>query len=75
MMHTFYLPIHPDTSKPIGGVKQVHRLAETLLDLGYDSYIVQDSADFHPGWFSSEVKAVSLNKGKIYKTWIPLAIL
>ena len=71
MMHTFYLPIHPDTSKPIGGVKQVHRLAETLLDLGYDSYIVQDSADFHPGWFSSEVKAVSLNKGKIYKNLDP----
>lgn len=55
----YWLALHPDVHKPIGGVKQMHRLAECLLTLNREVHIIQDSAEFHPGWFSSSVATIS----------------
>ena len=54
----YWLALHPDVKKPIGGVKQMHRLAEALRQCGRDATIIQDHADFHPGWFSSSVETI-----------------
>lgn len=55
----YWLPLHPDVNKPIGGVKQIHRLAEALTLSGRQSTLIQDSSSFHPDWFSSDVRTVS----------------
>jgi len=57
----YWLSLHPDVKRPIGGVKQMHRLAETLAFHKRDVSIIQDSSDFHPGWFTSNVKTISLS--------------
>lgn len=57
--YRYWLALHPDIHLPIGGVKQMHRLAEVLNSLGRESRIIQDSATFHPGWFSSNVLTIS----------------
>ena len=62
----YWLALHPDIGKPIGGVKQMHRLAETLTACGREATIIQEKEDFHPGWFKSNVKTLSLQK------WIKL---
>lgn len=59
----YWLALHPDVPKPIGGVKQMHRLAEALTALGRDASIIQTDASFHPGWFSSHVKTID------HSTW------
>ena len=51
--YRYWLALHPDIRRPIGGVKQVHRLAEALTHLGRESRIIQDNAEFHPGWFKT----------------------
>ena len=51
--------MHPDIRRPIGGVKQIHRLAESLVDIGRQAFLIQDKADFHPGWFQSNVRTIS----------------
>ena len=51
--YRYWLALHPDIPRPIGGVKQMHRFAEALNYLGRDVKIVQDKASFHPGWFSN----------------------
>ena len=58
----FWLALHPDVAKPIGGVKQMHRLSEHLSSLGYTSTIIQEDSSFHPGWFESEVNTISLKQ-------------
>ena len=60
----YWLALHPDVQRPIGGVKQMHRLAEALNGCGRESTIIQDNADFHPGWFSSDVRTIG------YKQWL-----
>ena len=60
----YWLALHPDVARPIGGVKQMHRLAEALARCGREATIIQESADFHPGWFSSHVETISL------KSWV-----
>ena len=60
----YWLALHPDVVRPIGGVKQMHRLAEALVRCGRQATIIQDSADFHPGWFCSQVETISL------KDWV-----
>jgi len=55
----FWCALHPDVTRPVGGVKQMHRLAETLQQLGCQVRLIQDSASFHPGWFQSDVRAIS----------------
>lgn len=57
----YWFALHPDLPRPIGGVKQVHRLAEALSDLGRQATIVQEEASFHPGWFRSNVSTVGLS--------------
>lgn len=55
----YWLALHPDIKRPIGGVKQVHRLAEALSLCGRQATLIQSSAAFHPGWFSSDVNTIS----------------
>ena len=59
MKLTFWILVFPDILKPIGGVKQLHRLCEILISLGHDSFLVQEDASFHPRWFSSSVPTIS----------------
>jgi glycosyltransferase involved in cell wall biosynthesis len=56
----YWLALHPDISRPIGGVKQMHRFAEALTACGREATLVQESADFHPGWFASSVRTMAL---------------
>ena len=60
----YWLALRPDIERPIGGVKQMHRLAEALTRCGRQATIIQDSAEFHPGWFSSQVQTIA------YKEWL-----
>ena len=55
----FWIIAYPDLIKPIGGIKQLHRISEILSSLGFSSYLIQDSISFHPSWFSSNVKTIS----------------
>ena len=55
----FWILAFPDITKPIGGVKQLHRLCEILSSLKYECYLVQEHNEFHPGWFQSNVNTVS----------------
>ena len=57
----YWVAAHPDLHKPIGGIKQLHRLAEALQVCGRDVALIQDNAAFHPGWFNSCVQAVSFD--------------
>ena len=63
----YWLLLYPDISKPIGGVKQIHRLAEALTQLGQQATIVQQNKSFHPGWFESSVSTNTLNEWKNLK--------
>ncbi len=65
----YWFALHPDLNRPIGGIKQVHRLAECITDLGREAILIQDSADFHPGWFESNVKTIS------HHNWLQLSDL
>ena len=56
----YWLALHPDLAQPIGGVKQMHRLAEALLAAGREATLIQQSSAFHPGWFNSSVPAIGL---------------
>lgn len=55
----FWILVFPDISKPIGGVKQLHRICEIILSLGFECHLVQEDRSFHPSWFDSNVKTVS----------------
>lgn len=57
--HRYWLALHPDIRKPIGGVKQMHRFAEALSACGRQATLIQERADFHPGWFESNVATTS----------------
>ena len=63
--YRYWLTLHPDIARPIGGAKQMHRLAEALNYLGREAKIIQEDADFHPGWFKSNVKTVSLSEFRL----------
>lgn len=58
----YFFALHPDVAKPIGGVKQVHRLCEALTSLGRRASIVQTKSDFHPGWFVSNVHTIAFSE-------------
>lgn len=57
----YWLALFPDINKPIGGVKQMHRLGESLIALGREASLIQSSASFKPTWFDSSLSAVSLD--------------
>ena len=67
----YWLALYPDVSRPIGGAKQVHRLAEALSACGRDATLIQQNADFHPGWFSSVVSTISLSDWRQRKDLSP----
>ena len=55
----YWLIVHPDVAQPLGGVKQIHRLAECILRSGRQAILIQDSEDFHPGWLESQLPTIS----------------
>ena len=57
------MALHPDVKRPVGGAKQMHRLAECIESANREAFIIQGDADFHPSWFSSSVKTVA------YESW------
>ena len=59
MSTTFWILAFPDIPRPIGGIKQMHRLCEYLNACGHSSVLVQNDKDFHPNWFSSSVPTIS----------------
>ena len=58
----FWFLAYPDIPKPVGGIKQIHRVAELLESLGFQSCLVQQNANFHPQWFKSSVRTVDLDR-------------
>ena len=52
--------LRPDVDRPIGGVKQMHRLAESLVRCGREATLIQDNDSFHPGGFESQVKTIGI---------------
>ena len=56
----YWLALHPDLRKPIGGAKQMHRFAEALVRCGRQATLIQERANFHPGWFESQVSTIAL---------------
>jgi hypothetical protein len=58
----YWLALHPDVERPIGGVKQMHRFAEALTACGREATLIQEHAAFHPGWFSSDVQTIGLKQ-------------
>ena len=65
----FFFLIGKDVNRPIGGVMQIYRLANTLAILGYETTIIQGSDDFLPDWFniSASFRRISLASYKSYK--------
>ena len=57
--YRYWLLVKPDVTQPTGGIKQLHRLAEALGELNREATLIQDKADFHPGWFESSVNTIS----------------
>ena len=55
----FWFIAYPDIARPIGGIKQIHKCAELIRQLGHYSCLVQDKTDFHPTWFHSSVNTIS----------------
>ena len=55
----FWFLVYPDIPRPIGGVKQIHRVAEMLNSIGFQTCLVQEQANFHPQWFESSVSTIS----------------
>ena len=62
--YRYWFSLHHDTKAPIGGVKQVHRVAEAFVKLGRKASIIQEDESFHPGWFDSDIEPISLEKFK-----------
>tara|TARA_B100000674_G_scaffold499234_1_gene543037 strand:- start:9876 stop:10898 length:1023 start_codon:yes stop_codon:yes gene_type:complete len=58
-IYRYWLLVKPDVAHPTGGIKQLHRLAEALGELNREATLIQDKADFHPGWFESNVNTIS----------------
>ncbi|MDA9638934.1 hypothetical protein N9S87_00445 [Synechococcus sp. AH-779-G23] len=65
----YWLALHPDVDRPIGGVKQMHRLCEAISLNNRSASLIQDDASFHPGWFNSDVETISR------KDWLNLSDL
>ena len=68
---SFWILAFPDLKKPIGGIKQLHRVSEALCSLGFKSFLVQENADFKPDWFTSTVNTVSKSEWTSYNNLDP----
>ena len=42
----FWFLVYPDLNKAVGGIKQIHRVAEIIEELGHSSCLVQEQAGF-----------------------------
>ena len=51
MAVNYWILIALDVNRPIGGVKQLYRLAEALSSIGANVSIVQGTNTFRPSWF------------------------
>jgi len=67
----YWFALHPDIASPIGGVKQAHRFAEVLADCGREATLIQENADFHPGWFVSRLPTIALDDWRQRKDLSP----
>lgn len=52
---------YPDTNATIGGVKQIYRQVELLVQAGLLAWVVQEQRDFRPTWFASNAPVLDLN--------------
>ena len=71
MAFHYWLALHPDIQKPIGGAKQIHRLAEAITSNRRCATIIQSDPNFHPGWFKSDVNTIGLSDWKKLKNLDP----
>ena len=51
---------YPDTNSPIGGVKQIYRQVELLVEAGLEACVLQRQAGFRADWFSSRAPVLDL---------------
>ena len=59
MSFRFWFLLSNDVKRPIGGVKQAHRLCECLVSLGFEATIIQEKESFRASWFHSNAKTIS----------------
>ena len=52
----------PDVDRAIGGVKQLYKHVEHLVELGWDAAVVTERRGFRPSWFQSEAVTFSLEE-------------
>ena len=57
--YRFWFLAYPDLPKPVGGIKQIHRLAEFISSTIHKAIVVQDTSSFHPNWFESNVETIA----------------
>ena len=57
-------PCLPDVEKAIGGVKQLYRHAEILMEYGYSARIITEHKNFKPSWFESNAKTICISEIK-----------
>jgi len=55
----FWIVAYPDLKKPVGGIKQLHRVSELISSLGYSCHLIQDDSRFRPSWFSTTASTIS----------------
>ena len=60
--YRFWFLAYPDLPKPVGGIKQIHRLAEFISSTIHKAIVVQDTSSFHPNWFESNVETIAKTK-------------
>ena len=47
----YFFFVGQDVDRPIGGLKQIYRVANCLAELGYNIFLVQGTSEFLPSWF------------------------
>ena len=52
----------PDVDSAIGGVKQLYRHVEHLVELGWDAVMVTEFPGFRPSWFQSAAPTLALSE-------------
>lgn len=58
----FLFICYPDTNHPIGGVKQIYRQVELLVEAGWQAFVIQEAEGFRVDWFESKAPVMSLNQ-------------
>ena len=55
----FWIVAYPDLTKPVGGIKQLHRVSELISSTGHLCHLIQEDESFSPSWFSSSALTIS----------------